>query len=291
VQVWTETVEGELTAPGIAIRVSSTDWPRPTEFRRRPQEHVLTLALSPQFTYTQVCLTTDTSAGSFLDAGNMAFLPADVEMQVRTSGGSIREIECHFDSEGFERLTGLGGVWHSDTLAACLNIKNTRLTQTLLRLAQEALTPGYASCKMAELLGSMAAIELVRHLRSAEVKTKTTSQTLLPWQLRRVTDHIQTLASYTPDVAAIADLCGIGSRHLRRLFKQTADQTLYEYARSVWAAKAKALLSDTNLPLKEISWRLGFSDPNSFSIAFRRATGEAPKAFRQQFRRPPAATS
>jgi AraC family transcriptional regulator len=287
VGVWTETVEGELKVPGIAVRVSNTDWARPAEFQQCREEHVLTLALSPQFTYTKICLATETSAGSFLDAGNMAFLPADVGMQLRTSGGSIRELECRFDRNGFEALTGLGHDWHSDTLSACLDIRNARLTQTLLRLAQETLQPGFASSKMAELLGSLAAIELARHLRRAADRTKTKGQTLLPWQLRRVTDHIQTLASYTPDIDVIADLCGIGSRHLRRLFKQSTDQTIYEYARSVWADKAKALLSDTSIPLKEISWRLGFSDPNSFTIAFRRATGEAPKTFRQQFRRPP----
>jgi AraC family transcriptional regulator len=285
--VWTETIEGELTAPGMAIRVSSADWARPAEFQQRPLEYVLALALSPQFTYTQICLATDTCAGSFLNAGNLAFIPADVDMQVRTSGGWIREMECHFDRDSFEELTGLEHNWNSDALSACLDIKNARLTQMLLRLAQETLTPGFASSKVAELLGSLAAIELARHFRSVEAKAKTANQTLSPWQIRRVTDHIETLASYTPDIAAIADLCGIGSRHLRRLFKETTDQTIYEYARGVWAAKAKSLLSDTNVPLKEISSQLGFSDPNSFSIAFRRAAGEAPKAFRQQFRRPP----
>jgi AraC family transcriptional regulator len=287
VPVWTETIEGELTAPGMAIRVSSTDWDRPAEFRVRPQDYVLTFALSPPFTYTQVCLATETSAGSFLDAGTLAFIPADVDMQVRTSGGPIREMECHFDRDSFEELTGLGHHWNADSLSACLDIKNVRLTQTLLRLAQETLTPGFASSKMAELLGSMAAIELARYLRSVEAKGRTLKQTLLPWQLRRVTDHIEKLAHYTPDIDAIADLCGIGSRHLRRLFKDTTERTIYEYARSVWVAKAKALLSDTNIPLKEISSQLGFSDPTSFSIAFRRAAGEAPKTFRQQFRRPP----
>jgi AraC family transcriptional regulator len=285
--VWTETIEGELTAPGMTIRVSSTDWDRPAEFQVRPSDYVLTFALSPPFTYTQICLANDTTKGSFLDAGILAFIPADVDMQVRTSGGPIREMECHFDRDSFEELTGLGHGWNSDALSACLDIKNVRLTQTMLRLAQETLTPGFASSKVGELLGSLAAIELARHLRSVEAKGRTAKQTLLPWQLRRVTDHIETLASYTPDIAAIADLCGIGSRHLRRLFKETTDRTIYEYARSVWVAKAKALLSDTNIPLKEVSSRLGFSDPTSFSIAFRRATGEAPKTFRQQFRRPP----
>jgi AraC family transcriptional regulator len=37
------------------------------------------------------------------------------------------------------------------------------------------------------------------------------------------------------------------------------------------------------MPLKEIASRMGFTDPSSFSMAFRRATGAAPRTFRQQF--------
>ena len=82
------------------------------------------------------------------------------------------------------------------------------------------------------------------------------------------------------------ELCGISARHLRRLFKETTDQTIYQYSRDIWAAKAKSMLSDTRAPVKEIASRLGFSDASSFSMAFRRATGEPPKVFRQQFRKP-----
>lgn len=48
-------------------------------------------------------------------------------------------------------------------------------------------------------------------------------------------------------------------------------------------AKAKSLLCDTEIPLKEITAQIGFTDPSSFSMAFRRATGAAPRTFRQQF--------
>ena len=85
------------------------------------------------------------------------------------------------------------------------------------------------------------------------------------------------------NVTELAALCGISTRHLRRLFKQTTKQTLHEYVRDAWVAKAKSLLCDTELPLKEITSRIGFTDPSSFSMAFRRATGAAPRTFRQQF--------
>ena len=50
-------------------------------------------------------------------------------------------------------------------------------------------------------------------------------------------------------------------------------------------AKANTLLSDTDLPLKEIASRLGYGDQRAFSMVFHRATGEAPRTYRQQFSR------
>ena len=46
--------------------------------------------------------------------------------------------------------------------------------------------------------------------------------------------------------------------------------------------KALRLIRDASLPVKEIGYRLGFSDPAAFSRAFKRWTGKSPKLFRAQ---------
>ena len=61
-----------------------------------------------------------------------------------------------------------------------------------------------------------------------------------------------------------------------RLFREATGETVKSYVERVRLTKAKALLSGTELPLKEISARLGFASPSGFSVAFRRLAGETP---------------
>lgn len=70
-----------------------------------------------------------------------------------------------------------------------------------------------------------------------------------------------------------------------RAFKASTGLTIHAYVEQVRLAKAKALLSDTDIQLKEIAFRLGFSNAANFSAAFRKSAGESPREFRRRFGR------
>lgn len=280
-------VEAELQAPGVLVQIGSYDWDKPLETLERNTIPSLTLLLSPLHDYAEGYFALEEDKGQFSEIGDIIFAPADVHLRVRASGGPIRLVRCFFERGKLQEITGHDGRWGNDELRSCLNLKHARLRETLARLGQEALSPGLASGALTEGLGMFMAVELGRHFQAIEEHTKVSAQKLSPWQLNRITQYVENLSNYLPDVSDIAEVCGISSRHLRRLFKETTNQTIYQYSRDVWTAKAKTMLSDTKVPVKEIASCLGFADSSSFSIAFRRATGEAPKTFRQQFRAPP----
>ncbi|MBB6255376.1 helix-turn-helix domain-containing protein [Nitrospirillum iridis] len=48
---------------------------------------------------------------------------------------------------------------------------------------------------------------------------------------------------------------------------------------------AKSLLCDTDLTLKEITHRLGYTGPSSFCVAFGRAIGMTPKQYMKRHKR------
>lgn len=70
------------------------------------------------------------------------------------------------------------------------------------------------------------------------------------------------------------------SQHYNRLFTQYMGMTPYKYIVEKKIAKAKTMLSETSLPIKQISFELGFKSHGNFCTIFKKSTGRTPEKFR-----------
>lgn len=89
------------------------------------------------------------------------------------------------------------------------------------------------------------------------------------------------LSSGTPTLEAEAHRLGMSPRTLQRRLND-AGTSLHTIVDECRRELAEALLSDTNLRLSEISYRLGFSAPAAFTRSAIRWFGLTPSAYRQQ---------
>jgi AraC family transcriptional regulator of adaptative response / DNA-3-methyladenine glycosylase II len=80
----------------------------------------------------------------------------------------------------------------------------------------------------------------------------------------------------------LAGRVGIGPRHLARLFAEHLDASPLEIALSLRVHRAKRLLDDTDLPIRLIAERSGFSSARRMSAAFARLYGRPPSAVRKK---------
>jgi AraC-like DNA-binding protein len=83
-----------------------------------------------------------------------------------------------------------------------------------------------------------------------------------------------------PSVELMADVIGTSVRTLQR----TLSKQGLSYSRlidKVRYQKAIALMQDSEVPLIEVAYALGYSEPANFSHAFKRWTGVSPRQFRQ----------
>jgi AraC-like DNA-binding protein len=92
---------------------------------------------------------------------------------------------------------------------------------------------------------------------------------------------IDALPSGAPREAQIARSLHMGARTLQRKLHErgTSFSRLLEQVRRELAAQ---YVADARVPVIEISYLLGFSEPSAFSRAFKRWTGASPAVFRER---------
>lgn len=79
----------------------------------------------------------------------------------------------------------------------------------------------------------------------------------------------------------IARAAHLSPFHFARLFKKLTGATPHAYLASLRAARAQALLAETDLPVTEVGARVGYMSSSHFARAFRQATGLSPRAYRK----------
>ena len=83
-----------------------------------------------------------------------------------------------------------------------------------------------------------------------------------------------------PTLAELGSLSGLSRTYFSQVFKETTGMKLQEYITEVRLKKAKNLLSNIDLKIKEVAYETGFKDPNYFCRTFKRKMGLNPTNWR-----------
>jgi AraC-like DNA-binding protein len=78
------------------------------------------------------------------------------------------------------------------------------------------------------------------------------------------------------DMEWLTKILGVNYRHLRDQFREKTGLSPYQYFLQMKIGKAKELLQEGTLSIKEISYKLSFDSPYYFSRLFKRKTGVSP---------------
>lgn len=245
--------------------------------------HVLLAWLSPLPVMGRGYVGASGSTPRLCDLGNLAFVPASVPAHTRFQSDTAlrRSIVLRLAPDIFERLLQDESQGCDPWAMASLDIRAPDIQRAARQLAEEVMNPGMASALMVESLATSMLVNLVRS-NGQRRQANTRHGGLAPWQLRRITEHLADDCVSIPSLVELAALAGISPSHLRCAFKASTGSTIGEYTRNVRFERASALLSTTDLTLKEVATRLGYTSYYGFSTAFQRSVGESPLTFRQR---------
>lgn len=272
------TVEYESRSPSSVVQINRYSWNEPREAMFKPDTPIIDIVLSRRRAGLD---------GSFLESsrpelrpvGDILFMPPDYTLHSRWDRGDRRSMCCVFQRDNVADLFDFD--WEERKLSASLNIDNGFIRSTMMRLVNETIAPQFASTLLVETLSIALAVELRRHFDIFDPEDVPREGGLNQDQLRRIRESLEEEDASNP--ATVADLAqseGMSVRHFSRLFRASTGTTVSDYAAQVRIERAKRLLADNRVLIKEIAYRCAFQSSSSFSSAFRRATSLTPQQFR-----------
>lgn len=104
---------------------------------------------------------------------------------------------------------------------------------------------------------------------------------LAPWQIRRVTSHIETRLDRPIKSSELAAVAGLSPCHFSRAFRDSFGCSPLEHVIRRRIEYAQGLMLSAEVPLSQIALDCGFADQAHFCRLFRRVVGETPGSWRR----------
>lgn len=108
---------------------------------------------------------------------------------------------------------------------------------------------------------------------------------LAPWQLRRVTDYMESHFPERIELATLAAQINLSQAHFSRAFKASTGVAPYQWQLNSRLERAQCLLAGSDRSLGEIAQMTGFADTVHFGKIFRKHVGASPGAWRSARKR------
>ena len=115
-----------------------------------------------------------------------------------------------------------------------------------------------------------------------ELVHKSKSESLLSMPVQFCCDYISTHVEEAITISLLASKAGYSDYYLSRKFREEVGIGIDDYIKDKKIERAKALLTETHIPIFEISDKLSFGTRNYFSEVFKKVTGLSPLEYRKK---------
>ncbi|WP_297494465.1 AraC family transcriptional regulator [Acidocella sp.] len=274
-------VDAELPMAMGRVRVVRQSWAAPIDNMAVTPLHHLELSLLPRSDHARACFPAHWGPHRFEPIGELFLFPAQQLVHAKSDCRHQNSISFDFDPELMAKWVDCNPEWTDKRLRACLDIVSHDIRNLLFRIGEEARAPGLAARTMIELMAMQAAIELSRHILNIDEEKAIGG--LSPWRLRLIEERL-TSDITPPTVTELAAMCNISVRHLTRAFRVSRGRAIGSYVLEHRMNHAKKLI-ETGMNIKSVSQAMDFTASSNFTAAFRRATGETPRDYRQRVSR------
>ncbi|WP_249522668.1 helix-turn-helix domain-containing protein [Modestobacter marinus] len=215
--------------------------------------------------------------------GDVAVVPAGAEFAVRTRDGAPQDVSTLVVAVAPQLLDEALSAAGSHRTAGPAPVVGARspAVATLARLLEAGLddTSGLGRL-MLESTGLALVPALARDHTTARTPTTAAPAGLSRGQLERVLRRVEDDLAGPLSVGELAALAAVSEFHFSRQFRLATGASPHQYVLSRRLARARQLLTATDLPIAVVAARCGFADQSHLTRHVRRALGTTPAALR-----------
>lgn len=152
-----------------------------------------------------------------------------------------------------------------------------QLMHSLISEFEQDIPPDHV---YAESLTHTLIAHLIRRYSVAGLQRPSANGGLPPRKLLRVVEYIREHLGEALSLEAIAKVADMSPSYFMTLFKQSTGIAPHQYVLTQRIEKAKALLTQTRMPIAEIASQTGFADQSHLTRLMSRHTGLTPRTLR-----------
>lgn len=162
-----------------------------------------------------------------------------------------------------------------------LRTQDTILTSIVGAITREVRSRGVGCSLYAESLGMQMAIHLLRHYASVTFKDRGAPGRLSQLQKQRLLEFIDAHLQDPIRLDEMADTVGLGAWTFSRKFSESFNCSPHTYVIEQRIERAKRMLHEGKLAIKEIAYLCGFSDQAHLTRVLRSKLGVTPAQLRR----------
>ena len=123
-----------------------------------------------------------------------------------------------------------------------------------------------------------------KHKNIDTLRTENPTKEVIPSKVKNLVEFINVNIDKKLEVDQLLQVTNWTKRHLTRVFMQYLKVSPYQYILSRKIEKSKSLLKETEIPINEIAFDLGFQNYSSFASAFKKLNEDTPDNYRKKNR-------
>jgi AraC family transcriptional regulator len=214
--------------------------------------------------------------------GTMLILPAGHSRRAFWHGPT-ESVHVHLDPQLVTQVAAEACDLNSDRveLSAEGALAHPQIQATILALDSELTSGGAGGRFLAESLGNVLAVQLIRHITGNERAAQQPRGGLPKNKLRTAVEYIEAHLDSELTIDDLAAVAHLSPYHFARMFKASTGLPPHQYVIARRVDRAKRLLrGGDELSLAQVAARAGFWDQGHFTRHFKRLFGVTPKQFR-----------